>query len=147
MIEDARRDAVRDAMLAAQVDVPGEEATRLAAEVEAVMSLAELAPVFGPDALAEISVSGVVDGIGVAGQIDRLHVDEERVLLADFKTGPRPPRTPVEYVRQMALYAALLEQIYPGRKLVTWLVWTEACAIEEIGAAARAAALAPSSSA
>ncbi|MGC6452292.1 MAG: double-strand break repair helicase AddA [Candidatus Puniceispirillaceae bacterium] len=147
MIEDARRDAVRDAMLAAQVDVPGEEATRLAAEVEAVMSLAELAPVFGPHALAEISVSGVVDGIGVAGQIDRLHVDEERVLLADFKTGPRPPRTPVEYVRQMALYAALLEQIYPGRKLVTWLVWPEAGAIEESGAAARAAALAPSSSA
>ncbi len=146
MIEPARRSAVRDAMLAAQVDVPADQAAQLAAEVEAVMDLAALAPVFGPDALAEISVSGVIDGIGVAGQIDRLHVDETRVLVADFKTGPRPSQTPLDYVRQMALYAALLEQIYPGRQVTTWLVWTEACAIEELDRTARAAALAPATS-
>ena len=107
------------------------------------MDLAELSPVFGPDALAEISVSGVIDGIGIAGQIDRLHVDEARVLVADFKTGPRPAQTPIDYVRQMALYAALLEQIYPGRQITTWVVWTVACAIEELDEAARASALAP----
>lgn len=143
MVDPARRNVVRDAMLTAQVEIPADEAERLAAEVEAVMHLGELAPVFGPDALAEISVSGVVDGIGVAGQIDRLHVDDTRVLIADFKTGPRPPQTPLEYVRQMALYAALLEQIHPGRRVITWLVWTEACAIEEIDEAARGAALMP----
>ena len=107
------------------------------------MGLAALAPVFGPDALAEISVSGVVDGIGIAGQIDRLHVSDSRVLVADFKTGPRPRQTPADYVRQMALYAALLAQIYPGRQVTTWLVWTEACAIEEVDETARAAVLAP----
>ena len=75
------------------------------------------------------------------GQIDRLHDDEARVLVADFKTGPAPAQTPIDYVRQMALYAALLEQIYPGRQITTWLVWTEACAIEELDEAARASAL------
>ena len=143
VVEPDRRDAVRDAMLAAQADVPADEAARLVAEVEAVMALPDLAPVFGPDALAEISVSGVVGGVGVAGQIDRLHVSGARVLVADFKTGPRPSRTPEAYVRQMALYAALLEQIYPGRAVTTWLVWTEACAIEEVDKTARAEALAP----
>ena len=138
-----RRAAVRDALLAAQTEVPGDAAARLAAEVEAVMGLAALAPVFGPDALAEISVSGVVDGIGIAGQIDRLHVSDARVLVADFKTGPRPRQTPADYVRQMALYAALLAQIYPGRQVTTWLVWTEACAIEEVDETARTAVLAP----
>ena len=138
-----RRAAVRDALLAAQAEVPGDAAARLAAEVEAVMGLAALAPVFGPDALAEISVSGVVDGIGIAGQIDRLHVSDSRVLVADFKTGPRPRQTPADYVRQMALYAALLAQIYPGRQVTTWLVWTEACAIEEVDETARTAVLAP----
>ena len=138
-----RRAAVRDALLAAQAEVPGDAAARLAAEVKAVMGLAALAPVFGPDALAEISVSGVVDGIGIAGQIDRLHVSDARVLVADFKTGPRPRQTPADYVRQMALYAALLAQIYPGRQVTTWLVWTEACAIEEVDETARTAVLAP----
>ena len=145
MVEPDRRDAVRDALVAAQMDVPTDEAVRLVAEVEAVMGMAELAPVFRPDALAEISVSGVVNGVGVAGQIDRLHVDETHILLADFKTGPRPSQTPDTYVRQMAMYAALLEQIYPGRTVTSWLVWTEACAIEELDEAARAAALAPRS--
>ena len=66
MIEPARRSAVRDAMLAAQLDVPADQAAQLAAEVDAVMDLAQLSPLFGPDALAEISVSGVIDGIGIA---------------------------------------------------------------------------------
>ena len=129
-------------LLAAHRDVPDAAARQLADEVRAVMELPDLAPVFGPDALAEVSVSGVVGGVGVAGQIDRLHVDEARVLVADFKTGSRPARAPVEYRRQMALYAALLEQIYPDRQVVTWLVWTEDRSIEEIDRTARDAALA-----
>ena len=102
----------------------------------------ELAALFGPDALAEISVSGVVQGVGVAGQIDRLHVDDRRVLIGDFKTGPRPATTPETYVRQMALYGALMAQIHPQRDIITWLIWTEAAAVEAITPAARAAALA-----
>ena len=136
------RARVMEQLLAAHRDVPDAAARQLADEVRAVMELPDLAPVFGPDALAEVSVSGVVGGAGVAGQIDRLHVDEARVLVADFKTGSRPARAPVEYRRQMALYAALLEQIYPDRQVVTWLVWTEDRSIEEIDRTARDAALA-----
>ena len=41
----------------------------------------------------------------------------------------------------MALYAALLEQIYPDRQVITWLVWTEDRSIEEIDALMRDEAL------
>ena len=60
-----------------------------------------------------------------------------------FKTGPMPQVTPAAYTRQMALYAALLEQIYPDDDIVTLLVWTEAAQIQELSADARQAALNP----
>jgi ATP-dependent helicase/nuclease subunit A len=137
-----RHDNVITAMVSAQKELPTEAAMALATEVRRVLALPELAALFGPDALAEISLSGVVAGFGVAGQIDRLHVDAARVVIGDFKTGPRPASTPDSYIRQMALYGALMAQIYPRHEILTWLVWTEAAAIEEITPAARKAALA-----
>ena len=138
----ARHDAVITAMIEAQKELPAEPALALAAEVRHVLAMPELAPLFGPDALAEISVSGLVQGVGVAGQIDRLHVDAKRVLIGDFKTGPRPAITPDAYVRQMALYGALMAQIYPQCDIVTWLIWTEVAAVEAVAPDTRAAALA-----
>ena len=52
-----------------------------------------------------------------------------------------PPTAPPAYIRQLALYAALLEQIYPDHQIVTWLVWTEATAVQEISESARMDAL------
>jgi ATP-dependent helicase/nuclease subunit A len=129
-------------MIAAQTELPAEPAMALAAEVRNVLVMPELAALFGPDALAEISVTGVVSGVGVAGQIDRLHVEAARVVIGDFKTGPRPAITPDSYIRQMALYGALMAQIYPQREILTWLIWAEAAAVEAITPAAREAALA-----
>ena len=137
-----QQNAALEAMIGAQKDLPTDAARALAAEVMRVMALPELAALLGPDALAEISLSGVVAGRGVAGQIDRLHIDDARVLIADFKTGPRPVTTPESYVRQMALYGALLAQMHPRHEIVTWLIWTEAAAVEVITSAARDAALA-----
>ena len=141
-VAEADRSHVEKLVLASHQDVPEEEAAALAAEVRAVMAMPELAPVFSLSAMAEVSVAGAVDGAGVAGQIDRLLVDETNVIVADFKTGARPSVTPADFHRQMALYAALLEQIYPDREVVTWLVWTEDRSVEEIDRAARDAALA-----
>ncbi|MGB2000700.1 MAG: double-strand break repair helicase AddA [Candidatus Puniceispirillaceae bacterium] len=138
----ARHRAVIATMIAAQKELPAETAMALADDVMQVLGLPELAALFGPDSLAETSVSGVVAGLGVAGQIDRLHIDDERVLIGDFKTGPRPATTPDSYVRQMALYGAVMAQIYPQCEIVTWLIWTEVAAVEVITPAAREEALA-----
>ena len=48
----------------------------------------------------------------VSGQIDRLAVTDDAVLIADFKTNRPPPKTaeetPALYLAQMALYRAAL---------------------------------------
>lgn len=137
-----RADAARR-MVASQTDVSAEAGGVLIDDVMKVMAMPALAELFSERALAEVSISGVVGGDGVAGQIDRLYVGAGQVLVADFKTGPMPQVTPAAYTRQMALYAALLEQIYPDDDIVTLLVWTEAAQIQELSADARQAALNP----
>ncbi len=83
---------------------------------------------FGPDALAEAPVAAVVDGIVVAGTVDRLLIEPDRILLVDFKTGRRVPErveeAPLHHVRQMAAYAAALRTIFPGRTIEAGLLYT-----------------------
>ena len=137
-----RREAAAHKMVASQRDLPADEARRLVDQVMQVMQLDSLASLFGPDSLAEVAISGVVGGSAVAGQIDRLFVDDEQVMIVDFKTGPRPSRPPESYVRQMALYAALMQQIHPQKAILTWLVWSESATVQEIDEASRQLALA-----
>ena len=65
----------------------------------------------------------------VAGQIDRLAVTQDAVLIGDFKTNRPAPRrieeVPPAYVTQLALYRAVLAKLYPGRPLRAALIWTE----------------------
>jgi ATP-dependent helicase/nuclease subunit A len=99
-----------------------------------------LAPLFGQGSRAEAPVAGWVATQGglvpVSGQIDRLAVRETEVLLADFKTTARPPSldepAPQAYVAQLALYRALLSEIYPDRPVRAFLVWTSGPLIREL---------------
>ena len=65
----------------------------------------------------------------MSGQIDRLVVEGNRVLVIDFKTLRSPPETEAEvsplYLRQLALYRAALARIYPGHEIRCALLWTE----------------------
>ena len=74
----------------------------------------------------------------VSGQIDRLAVSDTEVLIVDYKTN-RPPPDSAEgvalvYRRQLALYRALLQGIYPGRTVRAFLLWTAAPRLMEIAA-------------
>ncbi len=124
-------------------DVPVKLAFVLARKIISLIESPDTAPLFGSDVLVEVPINGRVNGYGVAGQIDRLYVDSDRIILADFKTGPRPAgQPPMKYRQQIALYDALLTQIYPGRHIECWLVWIEDIKIQEIDSVDRAAALA-----
>ena len=87
----------------------------------------------------------------VAGQVDRLAVTQDAVLIADFKTNRPAPRrieeVPPSYVRQLALYRAVLAKLYPQKSVRAALVWTEVPDLMEISAAALDAALAQVTSA
>ena len=77
---------------------------------------------FAPGSRAEVSIVGRLDRPGrppalVSGQIDRLVVTPGEVLIVDYKTNHAPPRRrgrgAAGYVRQLALYRAVLAKLYP----------------------------------
>jgi ATP-dependent helicase/nuclease subunit A len=97
-------------------------------EVQQVLTAPDLAWVFAPDTLAEVTVSGRIRGHEVMGVIDRLIVQGSRVIVVDYKTNltvpDTPEHTPEAILRQMGAYAALLRDIYPGREIKTGILWT-----------------------
>lgn len=84
---------------------------------------------FGPSSLAEVPLAATVGAQVIAGSVDRLLIEEHRILVADFKTARRPPLTleavPVATLRQMAAYVAALEVIYPGRTVEAAVLYTQ----------------------
>ncbi|SHJ07545.1 DNA helicase/exodeoxyribonuclease V, subunit A [Roseomonas rosea] len=106
---------------------PSEREATLA-ETLAVLRHPALEGAFGPASLAEAPLAGVVDGIPIAGQVDRLLIAPDRVLVLDYKTNRPPPsevaKVPPAYLRQMAAYRAVLRAAWPGRRVECALVWT-----------------------
>jgi ATP-dependent helicase/nuclease subunit A len=106
---------------------------------------------FAPGSRAEVSIVGRLDRQQrppalVSGQIDRLVVTEDEVLIVDYKTNHAPPKTAAEapsgYIRQLALYRAVLAKLYPQKRVRAALLWTETPELMEISASALDAALA-----
>jgi ATP-dependent helicase/nuclease subunit A len=98
-------------------------------EVLDVLDHPEFAALFGPGSQAEVPLVGLIGGLALSGQIDRLVVAEDRVLIVDYKSLRPPPSAEEEvapiYLRQLAAYQAALERIYPDREICCALLWTE----------------------
>jgi ATP-dependent helicase/nuclease subunit A len=125
------REAAARGFLALPVHgLAAEEAEELCRETLAVLGDPAFAELWGPDAQAEVPVVGLLGGHALSGQIDRLVVTQERVLIVDYKTLRPPPANeddvPALYLRQLATYRAALARIYPGRAVECALLWTEA---------------------
>jgi ATP-dependent helicase/nuclease subunit A len=132
-IEPGRRRDAAHRLLAAE---PGLDAAQCEEMARAAMSVLEdptFAPVFGPGSRAEVAIAGgaprLPPGLRVSGRMDRLVVGEAAVLVVDYKTN-RPAPGRIEdcdgaYIRQMALYWAVLGEIFPGRRIEAALVWTD----------------------
>ena len=120
-------------------------------QVRVVLEDPRFGELFGPESRAEVPIVGRLaraDGseVLVSGQVDRLVVTAEAVLIVDYKTNRDPPTSldaaPQAYVEQLALYRALLSRIYPDRPVRAALVWTDVPDLMEIPAAMLDAALA-----
>jgi len=123
----------------------------LASQVLALIGDGRFAPLFAEGSRAEVPIIGRLtraDGtpLMVSGQIDRLLVTPSEVLIVDYKTNHAPPRNlsgaPTAYVRQLALYRAVLAKLYPKLPVRGALLWTEALEMMEISASALDAELA-----
>ncbi|MGL4281362.1 MAG: PD-(D/E)XK nuclease family protein, partial [Albidovulum sp.] len=107
------------------------EVAELAAMAGAILTGTGIPEMADASALLEVEVTGPVAELGgriVHGTIDRLIVGPDRVLAIDYKSNATVPATPDAVpegiLRQMGAYAALLAQIYPGRRIETAILWT-----------------------
>jgi len=106
------------------------------AETLRIMEDPAFAPLFGPASRAEVPLVGRLGATVVAGQIDRLAVTDDAVLIVDYKTNRPPPArardvAPV-YLRQLATYRDLIRRIYPNRAVRAALLWTDGPALMAI---------------
>ncbi|MEA3030373.1 MAG: ATP-dependent helicase/nuclease subunit [Sphingomonadales bacterium] len=136
-----RREALAQAWLAqaAGVEDPALRAA-LAGDACRIIADPDFADLFGPGALAEAPIAAVVaGGAVVSGIVDRLLVQGDRVLIADFKTGRRVPPAiadiPAAHLRQMAAYRAALRVIFPDRPVEAALLYTAGPVLHRLPAA------------
>jgi len=129
---EARAEAARS-LLARERDLAEVQRAEMTAAALSVLEDARFAEVFGPGSRAEVAIAGsaarLPAGLKISGRIDRLVVLPDRVLVADFKTN-RPSPARIEdadpaYLRQMAIYAAVLGEVFPDRPIEAALVWTD----------------------
>ena len=116
-------------MLSRERDLDEDQRAEMIAAAFAVLDDARFAPVFGTGSRPEVALTGSVGMTPVSGRMDRLVVTSDRVLVIDYKTN-RPAPARIEdadpaYVLQLAVYAAILRNLYPDRAIEAALVWTD----------------------
>ena len=148
---DRRRDATQKFLARNASTWDDAERATVAEKVLALISDARFAAVFAEGSRAEVAIVGRLDLPGrpqalISGQIDRLVVTPNEVLIVDFKTNHAPPdsaaEAPPAYVRQLALYRGILGKLYPQRTVRAALLWTESTDLMEISVTALDAELA-----
>ncbi len=145
-----RRKAAEDYLARAGDKLAAEERAKIAEQVMLVLEDARFYELYGPGSRAEVPIVGrlILGGqeVRVSGQIDRLAVTQTAVLIGDFKTNRPAPRriedVPQSYVRQLALYRAVLAKLYPERPLRAALIFTEVPDLMELSDEVLDAALA-----
>jgi ATP-dependent helicase/nuclease subunit A len=133
----AGRSAAAQGWLARQAaDLPEAMRAEMLAAALGVLDHSDFAPIFSPQALAEVPLAASVGGVVVAGTADRLLIEPARITVVDFKTTRRPPAAfadiPVATFRQMAAYVAALEAIYPGREVRAGVLYTHTPALFDL---------------
>jgi ATP-dependent helicase/nuclease subunit A len=126
---------------------PDEQAA-MTGQVLAVLDAPHFAALFAPGSRGEVPIVGHIARDGappcvVNGQVDRLAVTPDAVLIADYKTDSPVPRiVPDGYLTQLALYRAVLAKLYPDRILRAAILWTEGPDLVELSPQALDRALA-----
>jgi ATP-dependent helicase/nuclease subunit A len=131
-VEPAQRVARAQTYLQAQ-KYSLDEAADLIAEILAVLDDPVFAPAFTPQSRAEVAIVADLPELGpgarVNGRIDRLAETDDEILIVDFKTNRPPAKTEADvspfYATQMTLYRAAAANIFPGKRIVCGLVWTD----------------------
>lgn len=122
----------------------------LAQKAISILTRPELAHIFGPNSRAEVPFFAEAQRAGktsperirVIGRIDRIVVNPESVLLVDFKSDAdptmEPDRVKPAYLQQLALYALVAGELFPGKLVEAAILWTSLESLIKLPAAALA---------
>jgi ATP-dependent helicase/nuclease subunit A len=144
-----RKDAAARYLANAAADFVEAEQAAMAKQALAILDNQNFAEIFAPGSRAEVPIVGRIARAGrrpipVAGQVDRLAVTAEAVLIADYKTDRIVPDRLDEthpYVTQLALYRAVLARVFRGKTVRAALLFTDGPKLMEVPAAVMDAAL------
>ncbi len=140
----AEWEAAAPRLLAADPALPPLAATLLA-EARAVLDHPETGPLLARPALTEVALAAPhPSGARIAGTVDRLLVEPDRVLAIDYKSNrvlpAGPGQVPEGLLRQMGAYGFALAQVYPDRRVDLALLWTAGPALMALDTARALAA-------
>ncbi|MBO9710891.1 MAG: double-strand break repair helicase AddA [Caulobacter sp.] len=129
----ADRRAAAARLLEAERDLTPAQREEMAAAAFGVLEDDRFARVFGPGSRAEVALAGgsrkLPAELAISGRVDRLVVAPDRVLVVDYKTNrPSPDRiedADPAYLSQMAVYVAVLSEVFPDRPIEAAIVWTD----------------------
>lgn len=124
-------------------DLRKEHQTSIINETLAIINNTDYKDLFGPGSKAEVSLIAKITPkktgatpILLQGQIDRLVVKENEILIIDYKSNRPSPRKLEDvaeaYQVQLAAYRIALGEIYPHHKLKSALLWTDGPYLMEI---------------
>ena len=128
-VEASARPAVADRWLDRSAGI-GDASLRaeIVAQVCGILSDPRFSALFGPGSLAEAPLAATLpDGRVIAGTVDRLRIEADRIAVIDFKTCRVPSydtQIPNSHRAQMSAYAEALRVIFPGRAVTASLLYT-----------------------
>ncbi len=147
----ARKSALDRFLRSAAADFLPAEQAEMGQQVLTILNDLVFAELFAAGSRAEVPIVGRIacDGgapIEVLGQLDRLAVTRDSVLIADYKTDRAVPAglaaVPPAYIGQLALYGAVLARIYPAKTIRAALIFTAGPNVIQVPGSAMEAALA-----
>jgi ATP-dependent helicase/nuclease subunit A len=147
----SRKDAIARYLKSNAADLLAAEQEQIATQLLTILNDLVFAELFAPGSRAEVPIVGRIARpgaapIAVSGQVDRLVVTGDAVLIADYKTdrtaAGRLAEVPKDYIGQLVLYRAVLARIYPEKTIRAALIFTEGPNVIEVPGAAMEASFA-----
>ncbi|MBP6985954.1 MAG: double-strand break repair helicase AddA [Alphaproteobacteria bacterium] len=123
-------------LLKSKQNIPQADYDDLVTCVLRVLRHPEFMDIFGQNSRAEVPLTAKLNGRVVSGQVDRLVVRLDEVIIVDYKTHRIPPtdihEVPSVYLQQLSTYKEILQRIYPHHTIRCVLLWTQTLDLMEI---------------
>ncbi len=109
--------------------LPPEAKKQLYDQAYNIITQEEWAFIFKGISRTEVDMSGLWEGQLFHAKVDRLVVEDQRILIVEYKTRKNVPMAlqgiPPEYLRQLDIYRALVGQAFPYHRIQASILWTQ----------------------